>query len=454
MQVVYRRCCGLDVHMDAVTACVLILGENGAREVRKKEFRTDLKSLYNLMLWLFACKVEHAAMESTGVYWKPVWNVLEGQIPVLLANPYHMKNIPGRKTDQNDAEWIADLLAHGLLRASFVPPREIRDLRDLTRYRVKLSQECNRIHNRIEKILEDANIKLGSVASDILGVSGREMISRIAAGCERPDEMADLAINQLHASRAEVRRALYGRVRDHHRYMLQQLLEDLDHVETKMLRVEAEIIRQMQPYEEQMRRLLTIPGINVITVWTLIAELGVDMTKFADADHAASWAGLVPGNHESAGKRKSGRTRYGNRWLRRALCQSAWAVSHKKDCHLTAFFFRQASRRGEKKAIIATAHRLLVIAFHILQDGSEYRESGGDLYDRLHPERTRKRLTRRLQRLGFEVSLRPIDLPLSELPAPRPRGRPCKCTERGLVCSHIARKSEGLDTKNTEDSAF
>jgi transposase len=447
MQVVYRRCCGLDVHKDCVTACVLVLGEHGEREIRKKEFPTFWKGLQNLKLWLYACKVERVAMESTGVYWKPVWNVLDGHFPLLLANPYHMKNIPGRKTDQNDAEWIADLLAHGLLRASFVPGRETQELRDLTRYRVKLVCEYNRIHNRIAKVLEDANVKLGSVASDILGATGRAIIRKIVNGEQHPEDLVDLALNHLRGKREQLRLALRGRITDHHRYLLGELMEDIERVEAKITRVESEIVRRLQPHQSVLERLMTIPGVNLITAWTIIAELGLDMRQFPDADHAASWAGLVPGSYESAGKRKSTRTRHRNRWLRRGLCQSAWAVVRKKDCYLTAVFYRRASRHGMKKAIVATAHQLLIIAFHLLRDGGVYRELGGEFFDQLNPERTRKRLTQRLERLGYEVVVRPAQATSAPAPTQR-RGRPCKCAERGLACHHKSQKMDGLERAN------
>ncbi len=451
MEVVYRRCCGLDVHKESVTACVLVLGEDGQREVRKKEFPTFWKGLQTLQLWLYACQVQSVAMESTGVYWKPVWNVLAGHFQLLLANPYHMKNIPGRKTDQNDAEWIADLLAHGLLRASFVPGREVQELRDLTRYRVKLVGEYNRIHNRIGKILEDTNLKLGNVASDILGVTGRAILRRIAAGEEHPQHLADLALNHLPGKRDQLRLALQGRITEHHRYMLRELLEDMDRVETKIGRLETEIVKRMEPHQDVINRLVTIPGVNILTAWTIIAELGLDMAQFPDADHAASWAGLVPGSNESAGKRKSTRTRHGNRWLRRGLCQSAWAVSRKKNCYLTALYYRRASRVGVKKAIVATAHQLLIIAFHLLRDGGVYRELGGEFFDQLNPERTRKRLTQRLERLGYEVVVKPSTTEPAP-PAVRPRGRPCKCSERGLECHHKSKKIASVDTAKPNPS--
>ena len=435
MQVVYSRCCGLDVHKDSLTACVLVFDEQGRRQVRKKEFPTYWQQLQRLKLWLYANKVQHVAMESTGVYWKPVWNILLGHLPLLVTNPYHMKNIPGRKTDQNDAEWIADLLAHGLLRGSFIPPPGIQELRDWTRYRVKLMQEYNRIHNRIHKVLEDANLKLSSVASDILGATGRAIIQAIIGGQEHPDWLADKAMSRLRNKRDQLRLVLKGRITDHHRHLLRELMDDVERVEEKICRVQAEIAQRMQTYQGLIDRLTTIPGVDILTAWTLIAELGPDMSVFPDADHAASWAGLVPGSFESAGKRKSTRSRHGNCWLRRALCQSAWAVAHKKDCYLTAHFYRRASRHGAKKAIVAIAHQILIIAFHILRDGTVYRERGGDAFDRVNPARTTKRLSQRLERLGYEVILKPrAELP--DPPVPHRRGRPCKCAERGIDCKH------------------
>jgi transposase len=415
---------------------VLVLGEDGKREVRTREFRTYRKELQKLKLWLYANKVMHVAMESTGVYWKPVWHVLEGHFPLLLANPYHMHNIPGRKTDQNDAEWIADLLAHGLLKASFVPARPIQELRDLTRYRVKLKGEFNRVHNRIAKVLEDAGIKLGSVATDILGVTGRKIIRALIAGEQRPEWLADKAVSRLRNKRDELRLVLHGEVNEHHRYLLKELMEDMERIESKVLRIEAEIVKRTQPFEKQLARLDTIPGVDWITAWTILAELGDDMSVFPDANHAASWAGLVPGSFESAGKRKSSRTRHGNCWLRRALCQSAWAVSRKKNCYLTAHFYRRAARSGVKKAILATAHQILIIAFHILRDGTQYFERGGDHYDRLNPDKTQRRLTARLERLGWEVVLKPKIAPQQEVKPRLKKGRPCKCAERGIDCKH------------------
>jgi hypothetical protein len=299
--------------------------------------------------------------------------------------------------------------------------------------------EYNRVHNRISKVLEDANLKLGSVASDILGVTGRMILREIADGHEHPDWLADRALSRLRHKREELRLALIGRITDHHRYLLRELLDDVERSESKITRLEGEIVRRMQPYEKFIERLITIPGVDVLTAWTVLAELGIDMTQFPDADHAASWAGLVPGSYESAGKRKSTRTRHGNCWLRRALCQSAWAVAHKKDCYLTAHFYRRASRHGMRKAIIATAHQILIIAFHIIRDGTVYQQRGGEFFDRLNPTRTTKRLTQRLERLGFQVVLKPTGPPPTP-PPPRRRGRPYKCVERAIDCKHKLEK--------------
>jgi transposase len=438
MQILYSRCCGIDVHKDSVTACVLIYADSPEPEVRKREFATHKKALGNLRLWLFAQKVTQVAMESTGVYWKPVWQALEGNFELTLANPYQIKTMPGRKTDARDSQWIAELLGHGLIRPSFVPPRETRNLRDLTRYRVKLVEEHNRIHNRIHKVLEDACIKFDTVATDILGVSGRRMIKAILDGYDHPMELAERVKGTLRGKIPELRLALNGRITDHHRFMLRELMDDLETVEAKIQRVEKQIAERVDM--QQVERLCSIPGVDMITAWTLLAELGTDMSVFESPKHAASWAGLCPGNHESGGKRLSNRTRQGNRWLRRALCQSAWGASRKKDCYLAAFFYRHSAKQGVRKAIVSLAHRILVIAFCLLRDGAEYREAGGDYFDQLNPVRTRNRLIRRLHRLGVEVTLTPRpDLPPVPPPTPpihRKRGRPCKCAERLIHCIH------------------
>jgi transposase len=347
-------------------------------------------------------------MEATGVYWKPVWNVLEGQFTeVLLVNAQHIKAVPGRKTDQKDSEWIADLLQHGLLRGSFVPPRPTRELRDLTRYRVSLTEECNRVSNRIQKVLEDANLKLASVATDALGASGRAMLRAMLAGEDNPERLAELAKGLLRNKIPALREALVGRVTEHHRFMLRQLLDDLEHAEAKMATVEEEIDRRLRPFQTEVARLCTIPGVDRVTAWGLLSEIGLNMAQFPSAAHLASWAGMCPGNFESAGKRLSGKTRKGSALLRRHLCQAAWAVSTKKNSYLSALFRRVAARRGKKRATMAVGHAILVIAFHLLNRQTIYVDLGHDYFDRRNADAVRRSLVKRLQNLGHTVSLSP-----------------------------------------------
>jgi len=404
MQVVHEVCCGLDVHKKSVTACVLWAS---GRRRQTRAFGTFTRELLELGDWLRACGVTHVAMESTGVYWKPVWNLLEGQFEVLLVNAQHIKAVPGRKTDQKDSEWIADLLQHGLLRASFVPPNPIRELRDLTRYRASLAQEINRIANRIQKVLEDSNIKLASVATNTLGASGRRMLEAIVSGEQDSQQLAEMAQGKLRNKIPELQEALQGRVSRHHRFLLRELLDHLYFVESKMQRIEQEVAERLGPFQSEVARLCTIPGVDLVTAWGLLAEIGLSMKQFPDAQHLASWAGLCPGSHESAGKRKSGKIRKGSLWLRRCLCQGAWAVSTKKNNYLSALYRRLAARRGSKRATIAVAHKLLVIAYYILRDGTCYSDLGADSFDRLNPEGLRRRLTKRLEGLGFKVTLEP-----------------------------------------------
>ena len=405
MQVVHEVCCGLDVHKKGVTACVLWAS---GRRRQTRAFGTFTRELLELGDWLRACGVTHVAMESTGVYWKPVWNLLEGQFEVLLVNAQHIKAVPGRKTDQKDSEWIADLLQHGLLRASFVPPTPIRELRDLTRYRASLAQEINRIANRIQKVLEDANIKLASVATDTLGASGRAMLEAIIQGEQDSQRLTEMSRGLLRNKIPELQEALQGRVTAHHRFMLRELLDHLYFVESKMQRIEQEVAEHLGPFQSEVARLCTIPGVDRVTAWGLLAEIGLSMKQFPDAQHLASWAGLCPGSHESAGKRKSGKIRKGSLWLRRCLCQGAWAVSTKKNNYLSALYRRLAARRGSKRATIAVAHKLLVIAYYIFRDGTCYSHLGADYFDRLNPEGLRRRLTKRLEGLGFKVTLEPL----------------------------------------------
>jgi transposase len=404
MQVMHEVCCGLDVHKKSVTACVL--WASGQRQ--KREFGTFTKDLLELSDWLRGCGVTHVALESTGVYWKPVWNLLEGQFEILLVNAQHIKAVPGRKTDQKDSEWIADLLQHGLLRPSFVPPTPIRELRDLTRYRASLAQEVNRIANRVQKVLEDTNIKLSSVATDVLGASGRRMLAAILGGEESSERLAEMAQGKLRNKIPELQQALQGRVTAHHRFLLRELLDQLDFVECKMRRVQQEVENRLRPFQNEVARLCTIPGVDRVTAWGIVAEIGLNMKQFPDAQHLASWAGLCPGSYESAGKRKSGKIRKGSQWLRRCLCQGAWAVSMQKKNYLSALYRRLAARRGSKRATIAVAHNLLVIAYYILRDQTCYQDLGPDYFDRLNPTALRRRLTKRLESLGFKVTLQPL----------------------------------------------
>src|SRR5215471_18413888 len=404
MQVVHEVCCGLDVHKKSVTACVL-WAVNRRRQTR--EFGTFTKELLELADWLRECGVTHVALESTGVYWKPVWNLLEGQFEVLLVNAQHIKAVPGRKTDQKDSEWIADLLQHGLLRASFVPPTPTRELRDLTRYRASLAQEINRIANRIQKVLEDGNIKLASVATNTLGASGRLMLEAIVKGEQDSQRLAEMAQGKLRNKIPELERALEGRVSSHHRFLLRELLDHFYFVESKMRRIEQEVEERLGPFQSEVTRLCTIPGVDRVTAWGLLAEIGLNMNQFSDAQHLASWAGLCPGSHESAGKRKSGKIRKGSLWLRRCLCQAAWAVSMQNDNYLSALFRRLAARRGAKRATIAVAHNLLVIAYYILRDQTCYQPWPG-LFRPTQSGRHQKTVNQTARRPRVQSDLGPL----------------------------------------------
>lgn len=345
--------------------------------------------------------------ESTGEYWKPIFNILEGNFQVLLVNAQFVAQVPGRKTDVTDAEWLADLLRHGLLRASFIPPVEQRDLRDLTRHRSNFVRERTNLVNRLHKTLEGANLKLASVATDIMGASGRAILAALVAGEVRPETLADLAKGRLRNKRDQLSQALEGRVKPHHRFVLAELLVQIDSLDETIERFNEEIERYRRPFEEAVQLLDTIPGVGRETAEVMVAEIGSDMSRFPTANHLAAWAGLAPGNYESAGKRRSGKTRKGDEHLRWALIQAAHAAGHTKNSYLSAQFHRLTYRRGKNKAAVAVAHSILIIAYHLLQRHEPYHDLGGNYFDQRRPQVTARRLTQRLEKLGFQVTLEP-----------------------------------------------
>ena len=409
MDTIYSRVAGLDVHLKSIKAAVRCREETGKliREVRS--FGTVTRDLQAMADYLQSLGVTHVAMEATGVLWKPVWNILEGRFTLLLVNPRHIKKLPGRKSDVTDAEWIAELLQCGLLRGSFVPPRAVRELRDLTRHRAQLVAERTRITNRIHKLLEDCNIKLGAVASDVLGKSGRAMLRALLQGQQDAEQLAELARGVLRKKLPELRLALQGHCTEHHRFLLERLLSHVNYVEEQLRRFSTQIAMRLRPLlpADDHQRLDGIVGVNRITIENVIAEIGPDMTVFPDEHHLCSWTGICPGNEESAGRRLRSRTRKGNRWLRRALAEAAWAAAHTKDSYLAAQYRRLAPRRGKKRALLAVAHSILVIIYHVLKYHVNYRDLGPDYFDRLEPERLRRYLVRRLQHLGYDVTLTP-----------------------------------------------
>jgi transposase len=405
MNILHEACAGLDVHKRTVVGCAIFPDAKGHWHKEQRTFSTMTPDLVLLREWLTDRGVTHVAMESTASYWKPVYNVLEGYLEVLVVNAQHLKAVPGRKTDLKDAEWIADLLQHGLLRPSFVPPAAQRELRDLTRYRMSLGEERARLINRLQKTLEDANLKLASVVSDVMGKSARDMLAALLAGDADPAVLADLARGRMRSKRELLAQALQGQLKPHHGFLLSEQLADIDALEEAIDRVSTEIATRVCPYEPQIQRLSTIPGIKRRLAEVLLAEIGPNVSRFPDARHLASWAGVCPGNNESAGKRLSGRTRKGSPWLRSALVEAAHAAIHAKDCYLAAQYQRLLLRRGGKKATIAVAHTLLVMIYHLLQDGQDYRELGGNYFDELDRQAVQKRLVRRLERLGYAVRL-------------------------------------------------
>jgi transposase len=406
MDRVVERAAGLDVHTKTVAACVRVPTETGERTQHVQTFATTTVGLLALRDWLTSHDVTHVAMESTGVYWKPVYYLLEDAFTCVLVNAAHIKQVPGRKTDVLDCAWIAQLLEHGLLRGSFVPPPPLRDLRDLTRYRQTLLEDRTRQVNRLHKVLQEAGIKLASVASDVLGVSGRAMLQALVAGTTDPTALADLARGRLRAKRPALQDALRGRFRAHHAQLLSHLLAHIDYLDDSVAALSAAIEEQMRPFTEATRRLDQVPGLNQRTLERVLAEIGVDMTVFPTAGHLASWSGLCPGNDESAGKRRSGRTRKGNRALRGALIQAAWAATRAEGSPFAARY-RRLRHRGHKKAVVAVAHALLRVIYHMLASGTHYRDAGADYFDRRHVERAARRAIRVLEGQGYRVVLQP-----------------------------------------------
>jgi transposase len=404
MEVVHERCAGLDVHQHSVVACVRIAsGGKVVQEVRT--FDTTTQGLLALCDWIAEHGCTHAAMESTGVYWKPVWHILEGSFELVLANATHIRNVPGRKTDVNDAMWIADLLAHGLIRASFVPPTPVQELRDLTRTRKQLVREIAQHTQRIQKTLEDANIKITGVISDVLGMSGRALLEALVAGETDPERLVELTSGRLKASRSQLVEALRGRVREHHRFLLKLHLGQIDALNAAVRDVEARLGESLKPFHERAQLLTTMPGISETAAHVIVSEIGIDMSRFPTAGHLVSWAGLCPRSDQSAGKHRSTRVRKGAPWLKTTLIQAAWAASRKKDSYLRAQFLRLKSRRGPMKAIVAVAASMLTAAYHILRDGVPYRELTATYFDSRDRTKLANRLIRRLSILGVQVHI-------------------------------------------------
>ena len=408
MEVVHERCAGLDVGKDEVVACIRVPGAASRRRQEVRTFSTFSRSLEALADWLNEQGITHVVMEATGQYWKPVWYVLEDRgFELMLVNARHVKILPGRKTDVGDAAWLAELLEHGLLRGSFVPPAPIRELRDLTRYRKRLIQTHSSECQRIQKTLEDAGIKLDSVASDILGVSGRAMLRALCSGQRDPEVLAELAVGRLRKKIPQLREALRGRFTEHHALLVGLALDHLEHLEVGIARLDAEVDRVMDPFSQARDRLDTITGVGKRAAESMIAEIGIDMSVFPTAGHLASWAGRWPGNNVTGGKRHSGRPTKGNRWLGEILLECAWAAARTRNTYLSAQYWRLSRKIGKKKAAAAVGHSILVVAWHLLSYDCDYEDLGGDYFAQRDIDRTRQRALSQLEALGYRVVLEP-----------------------------------------------
>ncbi len=408
LRVVYERCAGLDVHKKTVVACVLVTKQDGQVFEEVRTFGTTTDDILALAQWLKSHEVSSVAMESTGVYWVPIYNLLEGDFELVVVNAQHMKGVPGRKTDVSDAQWIGQLHRHGLLRGSFVPPKPQRQLRELVRHRTNVVERRSQSVNELQKVLETGNIKLGSVVSEITGVSALEMVAGLIEGQHAPAALAELARGKLREKKVPLAAALTGRLQKHHRFILSQLLADISFCEEQILELDQEIQIQMKDYAEVIGRLDEIPGVNRRIAEVIVAELGTDTSRFGDAAHAVSWAGMCPGNNQSGNKRRTARVRDGNKSLKRVLVEAAHAAGRKKDSYFSAQYHRLAARRGKKRAKVAVGRSILETAFHMLQRGTAYKDLGPDYFDRRDPAKLARRLALRITRLGYKVSYEPL----------------------------------------------
>lgn len=401
MDVIVERGCGLDVHKETVVACI----DGGGIKKEIRTYSTFTSELLQLKEWLKGKGITHVAMESTGIYWKPVYNILEEDFEVVLVNARHIKHVPGRKTDVCDSEWLCKLLRNGLVKGSFVPERDMRELRDLTRYRKKLVQAISSEKNRVQKVLEDANVKLSSVVSDTFGVSGSEIVEALLRGELTPEEMSCLARGKLRKKKDALREALVGKVTKHHVFMIKASQEHIQSIEKIIAGIDGEIEIKLEKHRKEYELLQTIPGVKEQGAASILAEIGTDMDRFPTEEHLSSWAGMSPGNNESAGKKKVCGTTHGNKSLKTTLTECAWAASRKKDCYLRAKYHSLVGRRGKKRALIAVGHKILIASYHILKNGVSYKELGGDYLDKRRKEKITKSYIKRLTSLGYQVTL-------------------------------------------------